>query len=204
MPTGSTVVNDSDIRKTVRDALRDSAALKERVAAELDEVIAEAAMEIVGAFRNGSRVILFGNGGSASDAEHIAAELVGRFEKERRPLPAMTLVSNPSNVTAIGNDYGFDAVFERQVRAHARKGDVLIGISTSGNSPNVIRALRAGTEIGCRRIGFIGRDGGAMKDEVDLAITVPAERTCRIQEVHITIGHILCSIVDDILFSGGK
>ncbi len=193
-----------DFRKTVQNELRESAALKERVAVELDEVIAEAAWRVIRALDSGFKVILFGNGGSAADAEHIAAELVGRFEKERHPLPAVTLVSNPSNVTAIGNDYGFDAVFERQVRGLAREGDVLIGISTSGNSPNVIRALRAGAEIGCLRIGFMGRDGGAMKDEVDIAITVPEERTCRIQEVHITIGHILCGLVEQALFTGGK
>lgn len=201
MSKGSSNVTNEEFRVIVRDALRESAELQQRVAAELDGLIAAAAQEIVRALENGCKVLVFGNGGSASDAQHITAELVGRFEKERRPLPAIALVSNPSNVTAIGNDYGFDAVFERQVRALSHEGDVLIGISTSGSSPNVIQALRAGAEIGCFRIGLIGRDGGVMKDEVDLALTIPAKRTCRIQEAHITIGHIICSLVEEGIFS---
>jgi len=191
------------LKKQVRDSLLESAALKERVANELDDEIARAALEIEKAVRNKKKVILFGNGGSASDAEHIAAEFIGRFERDRRPLPAITLVSNPANITAIGNDFGFDSIFSKQVEALADSGDVLIGISTSGNSPNVINGLKTGAEVGCFRIGLTGRDGGKMKGEVDLSITVPSERTCRIQEAHITIGHIISGIVEERLFQEG-
>jgi D-sedoheptulose 7-phosphate isomerase len=173
------------------------------VANELDDDIARSALEIEKAFRDKKKIILFGNGGSAADAEHIAAEFIGRFERERKPLPAIALVSNPANITALGNDYGFDSVFSKQLEALAVKGDVLIGISTSGNSPNVNNGLRIGFQLGCFRIGFSGRDGGSMNDVVDLLITVPSERTCRIQEAHITIGHILSGIVEERLFQEG-
>ncbi|MFQ6103882.1 MAG: SIS domain-containing protein [Candidatus Glassbacteria bacterium] len=187
-------------KEIVRSSLFESAALKERVARELDDEIARASIEIQKALKRKKKVILFGNGGSASDAQHIAAELVGRFERDRKSLPAIALVSNPSNITALGNDFGFDSIFKKQVEALADDGDVLIGISTSGNSPNIIEALRAGAEIGCFRIGLIGRDGGPMRYEVELPIVVPSERTCRIQEAHIAIGHILCNIVEENLF----
>jgi len=188
------------LKKQIRDSLFESAALKKRVANELDENIARVALEIEKAIRSKKKILLFGNGGSAADAEHIAAEFIGRFEKERKPLPAIALVSNPANITALGNDYGFDSVFSKQIEALAAKGDVLIGISTSGNSPNVNNGLRIGSQVGCFRIGFSGRDGGSMNDVVDLLITVPSERTCRIQEAHITIGHIISGIVEERLF----
>jgi D-sedoheptulose 7-phosphate isomerase len=192
------------LKKQIRNSLLESVALKERVAKELDEEIAMAALEIERAIRKHKKIILFGNGGSASDAEHIAAEFVGRFERDRRALPALTLVSNPANLTALGNDYGFDRIFSKQVEALAESGDVLIGISTSGNSPNVINGLKAGAELGCFRIGLTGRDGGGMNQEVDLSIIVPSERTCRIQEAHITIGHIISEIVEERLFQEGN
>jgi D-sedoheptulose 7-phosphate isomerase len=192
--------NKGKIREVVRKSLHETAALLERVAGELDVPIAEAAIRIERALRRGRKILLFGNGGSAADAQHIAAELVGRFEKERRPLPAIALVSNPASITAIGNDYGFETIFARQVMALAREGDVLVGISTSGNSANVREALRAGRALGCFRIGLLGRDGGMVKKEVDLAITVPSQRTCRIQEVHIAIGHIICTLLEERLF----
>jgi len=191
------------LKKQIRDSLLESATLKKRVANELDEHIARAALEIEKAIRSNKKVILFGNGGSAADAEHIAAEFIGRFERDRKPIPAISLVSNPANLTALGNDYGFDKIFSKQIEALAGRGDVLVGISTSGNSPNVILGLRTGCELGCFRIGLVGRDGGSMKEEVDLSITVPSERTCRIQEAHITIGHIISGIVEERLFQEG-
>jgi D-sedoheptulose 7-phosphate isomerase len=145
---------------------------------------------------NGKKVLLFGNGGSAADAQHIAAEFTGRFVKERRSLPAIALTTDTSALTAIGNDYGFEKIFERQVEGLANAGDVLIGISTSGNSPNVVKALELGNVLGCKTIGFSGRDGGVMNDVCDINIVVPSQITARIQEMHILIGHIICAAVD--------
>jgi D-sedoheptulose 7-phosphate isomerase len=142
------------------------------------------------------KVLIFGNGGSAADAQHIAAEFTGRFEKERLALPAIALTTDTSALTAIGNDYGFDKIFERQVEALAKKGDILIGISTSGNSPNVLNAFKIGKSIGCISIGLSGRNGGQFDLHCDLNLIVPSEITARIQEIHILIGHIICSNID--------
>jgi D-sedoheptulose 7-phosphate isomerase len=158
----------------------------------------EIACEIVtNSIQQGNKILLFGNGGSAADAQHIAAEFTGRFVKERRSLPAIALTTDTSALTAIGNDYGFERIFERQVEGLANKGDVLIGISTSGNSANVIRALGLGQQLGCKTIGLSGRNGGAMNDCCDVNIVVPSQITAHIQEMHILIGHILCAAVDD-------
>jgi len=148
------------------------------------------------ALRNGHKILLCGNGGSAADAQHIAAELSGRYKCERRGLPGIALTTDTSVLTAIGNDFGFDRIFDRQVEALAQKGDVLIGISTSGNSKNVIRALSLAQNMGCKTIGLSGRDGGAMSDFCDINIIVPSHDTARIQEMHIMIGHIICQAVD--------
>jgi D-sedoheptulose 7-phosphate isomerase len=145
----------------------------------------------------GHKILLCGNGGSAADAQHIAAELTGRYKIERKGLPAIALTTDTSALTAIGNDYGYEHVFSRQVEALARKGDLLIGISTSGNSRNVIYALQKAKEIGCRTIGFSGKGGGKMNDVCDLNIIVPSDDTARIQEMHIMIGHILCQLIDN-------
>jgi D-sedoheptulose 7-phosphate isomerase len=146
--------------------------------------------------KKGKKVILFGNGGSAADAQHIAAELSGRFRTERKALPGLALTTDTSALTAIGNDYGYDAVFSRQVEALANKGDVLIGISTSGNSSNVINGLIKGAEIECVCLGFSGRDGGKMNEHTSENIIIPSNDTARIQEMHILIGHIICQIID--------
>ncbi|KIM07793.1 MAG: phosphoheptose isomerase [Sulfurovum sp. FS06-10] len=148
------------------------------------------------ALRNGHKILLCGNGGSAADAQHIAAELSGRYKCERRGLPGIALTTDTSVLTAVGNDFGFDRIFDRQVEALAQKGDVLIGISTSGNSKNVIRALSLAQNMGCKTIGLSGRDGGAMSDFCDINIIVPSHDTARIQEMHIMIGHIICQAVD--------
>ena len=141
--------------------------------------------------------ILMGNGGSAADSQHIAAELVGRFKKERRAIPAIALTVDTSSLTALGNDYGFDSIFERQVEAHARENDAVVGISTSGNSENVVRALKKANEIGAETIGLVGNNGGKIKEVANLSIIVPSNDTARIQEVHITIGHIICELIEE-------
>lgn len=142
-----------------------------------------------------------GNGGSAADAQHFVAEIVGRFKMERRGLPALALSTDTSILTAIGNDYGFDRVFSRQVEALASPGDLVIGISTSGNSPNVLLALQLARETGCRSVGLLGKDGGSIKDVCDLALIVPTNDTPRVQEAHITMIHIVCDLLEKTLFT---
>ena len=149
------------------------------------------------ALKNGHKIMLCGNGGSAADAQHIAAELSGRYKTERRGLAGLALTTDTSVLTAVGNDYGFDRIFDRQVEALAQKGDVLIGISTSGHSKNVVRALSLARNMGCRTVGLSGRDGGVMSEFCDVNIIVPSDDTPRIQEMHILIGHILCQAIDD-------
>jgi len=149
------------------------------------------------ALKNGHKILLCGNGGSAADAQHIAAELSGRYKSDRRGLPGIALTTDTSVLTAVGNDFGFDRIFDRQVEALAREGDVLIGISTSGHSKNVVRALSLARNMGCRTIGLSGRDGGVMSEFCDINIIVPSEDTPRIQEMHIMIGHIICQAIDD-------
>jgi D-sedoheptulose 7-phosphate isomerase len=163
---------------------------------------ADAAAVISNAFRSGSRVYLCGNGGSAADAQHIAAELAGRLRIDRRGLPAVALTVNPSVLTAIANDYGYDAVFSRQVEAMGRPGDVLVGISTSGTSKNVVAALAAAHAAGLSTIGLMGKAGGPMKEHCDVAILVPSSDTQRIQEAHIAVGHAVCELVERDLFGG--
>lgn len=148
--------------------------------------------------KNGNKIFLFGNGGSAADAQHIASELSSRYKKERIGFPGIALTTDTSVLTAIGNDFGFDRIFDKQVEALARRGDLLIGISTSGNSKNVLRALSLGRHMGCKTIGFGGGDGGVMHEFCDLSLVVPSNDTPRIQEVHIMIGHIICQACDDI------
>ena len=155
-----------------------------------------AASLCIDGLRNGGKILIFGNGGSAADAQHIAAELVGRYKVERKGLPAIALTTDTSALTSIGNDYGYSHVFDRQVEALANKGDVVIGISTGGSSVNVISALSLAKELGCKTIGFSGRDGGEMNTLCDVNLVVPAEDTPRIQEMHIVIGHTICHLID--------
>ncbi|HEY6293724.1 MAG TPA: D-sedoheptulose 7-phosphate isomerase [Terriglobia bacterium] len=150
----------------------------------------------------GGKVLLFGNGGSAADAQHIAAELVGRYRRERRGLPALALTVNSSSVTAIANDYGFDQVFARQVEALGVRGDIVFGISTSGNSPNVLRGVEAAKSRGMIAVGLTGRAGGNLKAKVDYCLQVPSDDTPHIQEAHLLLGHILCEYVEESLFTG--
>ena len=146
--------------------------------------------------KNGGKILIFGNGGSAADAQHIAAELVGRYKVERKGLPAIALTTDTSALTSIGNDFGYARVFDRQVEALANKGDVAIGISTGGSSGNVISALKLAKGMGCKTIGLSGRDGGEMNDVCNVNLVVPAEDTPRIQEMHIVIGHTICHLID--------
>ena len=164
------------------------------------ENIEKAVKSIVNSLRNGGKVIIFGNGGSAADSQHIAAELVGRFKKERRALPAISLTTNTSILTAIGNDYGYDVTFSRQVEALGKEGDIAIGLSTSGNSKNVVAALKGAKSIGLKTIGLTGAGGGAMKDICDILIASPSKNTPRIQESHILIAHIICELVEGEIF----
>ncbi len=168
---------------------------------ELQSYIYTACIISTECLKNGGKILLFGNGGSAADAQHIAAELTGRYKTERKGLPAIALTTDTSALTAIGNDFGYDKIFERQVGALANKGDVLIGISTSGNSVNVIKALSLGKELGCKTIGLSGRGGGEMNKVCNLNIIVPSDNTPRIQEMHIMIGHIICQAIDNTFLS---
>ena len=159
--------------------------------------IEEASKIVVETLKNGNKVLLCGNGGSASDAQHISAELVGRYKTERRGLPAIALTTDTSALTAIGNDYGFDRIFDRQVEALVNEGDLLIGISTSGNSLNVLSALLLAKEMGAKTLGLSGKGGGKLNYACDVNLVVLSDDTPRVQEMHILIGHILCQAVDD-------
>ena len=155
--------------------------------------------DIAATIKNGGKLVLCGNGGSASDALHFAGEIIGRFQKERKAWPAVVLNADVATMTAIGNDYGFDEVFARQAEAHVRPGDIFIGISTSGNSGNIIEAVLKAKELGGKTMVFSGRDGGKLKELADVSIIVPSDVTPRIQECHITIIHILCELVEELL-----
>ncbi len=163
---------------------------------QIETHILDAGRMLCAVIEAGRKVLICGNGGSAADAQHFAAELVGRFEKERISFPSIALTTNTSNLTAVGNDYGFDHVFSRQVEGLGQPGDVLIGISTSGNSPNILKAVQKATGMGIHTIGLLGRNGGVIAPEVNCAVTVPWQRTARIQEAHIFILHFWASCID--------
>jgi D-sedoheptulose 7-phosphate isomerase len=186
----------------VTESIEASIAVKERLLSDREAVksIARVSEILVDALDKGNKVILFGNGGSAADAQHIAAEFVGRFAFDRPALPALALSVNTSCVTAIGNDYGFDQIFSRQISAFSREGDVAIGISTSGNSPNVLNALSLSRKKGLHTIALTGCTGGRLNNIVDYCICVPSNDTPRIQECHILIGHIISELVERTLF----
>jgi len=182
-------------------AFEESADVKRRfVHAHADRIV-QVAHVIAGAFRDGRKVLLFGNGGSSTDASHIAAEFVGRYLRERRPLPAIALGTDMAAVTCISNDYDFTEVFARQVKAHGQKGDVVIAISTSGNSPNVLKGLDAARELALTTIGWTDGKGGKLAEAVEYLFVVPSTVTARIQESHITLGHVLCELIEEELFA---
>jgi len=184
----------------VQTLAAESARIRDAFFLENGQKIVDAASVISSAFRRGKKLLLFGNGGSAADAQHIAAEFVGRFIPERPGLPAISLVTDTSALTALGNDYGYNAVFSRQIEALGVSGDIAIGISTSGNSPNIIEALAAAKTKGMLTIGFAGETGGKMRDRTDILFCVPSKVTPRIQETHLTLAHILCELVDRDLY----
>jgi D-sedoheptulose 7-phosphate isomerase len=188
----------------VKQFLKTSGDLKYQVAETLSEEILQAAYSIRDCLSAGGKLLLMGNGGSAADSQHIAAELIGRFKKERKAIPALALTVDSSSLTALGNDYGFESIFARQIEALANPNDAIIGISTSGNSKNIICALNLAREIGSKTIGLMGNNGGGMKNCVDIGIIVPSNDTARIQEVHITIGHIICEIIEQDLIRENK
>ena len=188
------------MREMVIKQMEESANIKKMMAQSLPDTIADASQTILNAYRAGGKVLLAGNGGSAADAQHIATELVGRFKLERTALPAIALTTNTSTLTAVANDYDYNAVFSRQVEALAGDKDVFVAITTSGTSHNILKAVESAHSKGAFVIGLTGGDSGKLKDAADLTIIVPSSDTQRIQEAHITIGHIICHLVEEGLF----
>ena len=186
----------------IRKQIEESIALKQQVLSDqvMMDNLERCIGEMVQAFETRHKVLFCGNGGSAADAQHLAAELSGRYYFDRPPLNAEALHVNTSFLTAVANDYSFDHVYERMVHALGQKGDMLVALSTSGNSPNILMALEAARKLGMTTLGFTGQDGGAMNDLCDILLKVPSRDTPRIQEVHILLGHIICENVEDILF----
>lgn len=182
--------------KEIESRLRESIRTKEQVLKRLVPVIDRVACLLIETLEKGGKILLFGNGGSAADSQHIAAELVGKLIVKRRALPALALTTDTSNLTALGNDFGYEMIFRRQIEALGQKGDVAIGLSTSGNSVNVLAAVRMAHQKGMKTIGFSGRNGGPLAGLVDQAIVIPSDSTQRIQEAHITVGHILCELIE--------
>ena len=191
------------MEKIIEEHLRKSVELKTKTLndSSLLTMIKKVSLAIIEAYRNRKKLILFGNGGSAADAQHIAAELVNKFELERMALPAIALTTDTSILTSIANDYDYSRIFARQVEALAEEGDVVIGISTSGTSPSVIKGIGVAREKGAKTIGLTGKNGGKLAKIVDLVLKVPSNDTPRIQEAHITILHIICYLIEKKLFS---
>ena len=188
----------------VRAALAESVRVKQALLESALEPIAAAAERVAACLSGGGRVLLFGNGGSAADAQHIAAEWVGRYVRDRRPLAAIALGVSPAETTAVANDYGFERVFARGVEAHGRAGDVVIALSTSGNSPNVLAGVEAARAAGLFTVALTGKSGGLLAGIADVAIRVPSDETPRIQESHIAICHAICEVVEAAFESGGR
>jgi D-sedoheptulose 7-phosphate isomerase len=188
-----------DIRSLLRASIEESIAVKQAILASMLSPITTAADWMTAALHAGHKLLLFGNGGSAADAQHIAAEFVGRFEKERRAWPAIALTTDTAILTALGNDYGADVIFARQIEALGQPGDVVLAFSTSGNSPNVLAGVRTAHARGLQVIGFTGKDGGKLASLCDLVLRVPSCRTARIQEGHMVICHALCEVTETAL-----
>jgi D-sedoheptulose 7-phosphate isomerase len=190
------------MRDLITTILEDSIRVKRQaIEAQMDALLAAADM-LVTCVASGHKILLFGNGGSAADAQHLAAEFVNRFQIERHPLPALALTTDTSIITSIGNDYTFEQIFSKQIQALGKRGDVAWGLSTSGNSPNVLAGMRAARELGLHCLGMTGQ-GGALIEASDLVLTVPTATTARVQETHIIMGHMLCQLVDQTLFPPG-
>jgi D-sedoheptulose 7-phosphate isomerase len=192
----------SELLPEIVREIQESIAVKEKLAGEAPELIADAAQMIITSMQSGGKLIVFGNGGSAADAQHFSAELVGRYRQDRKALPAIALTTDSSALTSIGNDYGFDTVFSRQLEAIGKPGDVALAISTSGNSPNVLGAVSLARKMGIATIALTGNSGGKLRSHVDLCLAVPSDSTPRIQESHSLIIHILSGIVENAM--GGE
>jgi D-sedoheptulose 7-phosphate isomerase len=192
----------TDLSQRVIESIKESISAKERLLASAETIatVARVSEVLIESLRSGHKLLLFGNGGSAADSQHIAAEFVGRFAFDRPALPALALSVNTSAVTAIGNDYGFDQVFSRQIEALGVRGDVAIGISTSGNSPNVVQGLLTARKLGLHTVAFTGGSGGKMMGAADDCICAPSKETPRIQECHILIGHVISQLVEHAIF----
>ena len=191
------MINPQEIQKRIETAI----AVKRSLLTQAPQIVQVAEVWLT-ALRAGRKVIFFGNGGSAADAQHLECELAGRFYLDRRPLPAVALSVNSSSLTAIGNDFGFEQVFARQLEGIAQPGDVAVGISTSGDSPNVVRALQKARDLGLVTVGFTGRGGGRVREWCDLWLAIDSTETPRIQEGHILVGHIACEMVEREMFGG--
>lgn len=194
------------MEKIVKEILNESIRVKNKIVDDpsLLSQISKISSVIIEAYRKKNKVILFGNGGSAADAQHVAGELVNRLQMEREALPAIALTTDSSVLTSIANDYDYSRIFARQMEAFAKEGDVAIGISTSGSSPNVIEAVKVAKEKGAKTVGFTGTKGGKLAELVDFVIRVPSDETPRVQESHITILHIICCLVERELFGNGS
>ncbi len=187
------------MQASIHRTFRESAEVKLRFVEQNASRIEAVARRMAGVLQGGGKLLFFGNGGSAADAQHLAAEFVNRFRLDRGALAAVALTTDSSALTSIGNDLGFDQVFSRQVEAIGRAGDMVVAISTSGNSPNVLRGVEVARRLGCGTVGFTGGSGGCLAGAVDDAFVVPSEKTPRIQETHITLGHVLCALVEELL-----
>lgn len=196
---GSLIVDKQDAKKIIIQAIEECIQAKQQLLNHV-EVIEAIANKVIDALKREGTIFLFGNGGSAADAQHIAAELIGRFDLQRKSLPAIALTVNTSNLTAVGNDYGYEYIFSRQLEGLLKKNDLVIAISTSGNSPNVLKGVEAARHKGAFCIGLTGENGGKLKNLVDLCLKAPSSRPSRIQEMHILTGHIVCQIVEQTLY----
>ena len=193
----------SELLAGIVSEIQDSIAVKEQLAGGAAQLIADAARLIIATMRNGGKLIVFGNGGSAADAQHLSAELVGRYRQDRKAFPAIALTTDSSAMTSISNDYGFDAIFSRQLEALGKPGDVVVAISTSGNSPNVLQALATAKKIGIASIALTGKSGGKLRNSVDVCLCMPSDSTPRIQEAHGLVIHILSGLIETALTSEG-
>jgi len=191
---------EAPMKRAIEKAFRESAEVKLKFLQEYTDRIVQVTDLILNAYRQGHKLLFFGNGGSATDASHLAAELVNRYRRDREGLPAIALTTDMSVITSIGNDTSYNEIFARQIQALGQKGDIAIAISTSGNSPNVLRAVEAAKQKGLTTIGFTGGTGGKLVNLVDYAFLVPSKNTARIQETHITLGHVICELVEERLF----
>ena len=188
------------MQNKIKAELKESIEVKNLIIKNIAPQIEQAAKMMVEALKAAKKILLFGTGGSAADAQHIAAELIGRYMKDRKSLPAIALTTDTSIITSLSNDFGFETIFAKQIEGLAKCGDIAFGISTSGNSKNVSEGLEKAKELGCKTIGLLGCDGGRIADAADLSIVIPCRSTPRIQESHITIGHILCGLIEQEIF----